>query len=102
MVDRVKTYDAEKLIGVSRAFTHFLALSNSAENHHRIRRGKERLIESGEQSALSPRIDSFAGTISKLKNELGLSDDAIMDAISKQVVEVVLTGNIFFSFCRMC
>ena len=35
MVADVKTYDANKLFGISRSFSNFLALVNSAENHHR-------------------------------------------------------------------
>ena len=47
MVADIASYDTKKLKGVARAFTHFLALSNSAENHHRVRRIRARAMESG-------------------------------------------------------
>ena len=43
MVKEVKTYDPERLHGVARVFTHFLALSNSAENVHKGRRMQQHL-----------------------------------------------------------
>jgi phosphoenolpyruvate carboxylase len=53
MVADVASYDTKKLKGVARAFTHFLSLSNSAENHHRVRRIRARAMESGK--SLKPR-----------------------------------------------
>ena len=47
MVKDIASYDTKKLKGVARAFTHFLALANSAENHHRVRRLRERMMSSG-------------------------------------------------------
>ena len=47
MVKDIASYDNKKLKGVARAFTHFLALANSAENHHRVRRLRERMMSSG-------------------------------------------------------
>ena len=47
MVADIASYDTKKLKGVARAFTHFLALSNSAENHHRVRRIRARAMDSG-------------------------------------------------------
>ena len=40
----------DEMRNVARAFTHFLALSNAAESHHRIRRvrAREQLCESAE------------------------------------------------------
>lgn len=93
MVEEVKTFDANKLIGVARAFTHFLGLANTAENHHRQRRLKERLLNSGTDSAFLLKSDSVAGTISKLKNEMKISNEAIFDAISSQCLEIVLTAH---------
>jgi len=91
MVKEVQTYDANKLSGVARAFTHFLALSNSAENHHRIRRLRMRMVSS--QSALSPKEDSCAGAIRRLVNEKKVSKDDVLAALSSQCVEIVLTAH---------
>ena len=48
MVNEIASFDNKKLKGVARAFTHFLALANSAENHHRVRRLRERMMSTGE------------------------------------------------------
>ena len=44
MVKEVKKFDAERLLGVARAFTHFLALANTAETHHRVRRLRDQMV----------------------------------------------------------
>ena len=90
MVTEVKSYDAQKLIRISRAFTHFLALSNSAENHHRIRRLKSSFKDSN--YALPSKEDSCAGSIRRLLGN-GSSADDIFAALCSQQVEIVLTGN---------
>eukprot|EP00606_Chrysophyceae_sp_TOSAG23-5_P000038 GSChrysophyteH2.ASY1.ANO1.572.1 assembled CDS len=64
LVEEVERIDAPKLMAVSRAFTHFLALSNSAENHHR------RLLEEKRKSI-----------------------DEVFHALSTQQVEIVLTAH---------
>ena len=53
MVKEVKKYNPERLQGVARAFTHFLALSNSAENVHRVRRLQQHLQVSEYEWSLS-------------------------------------------------
>jgi len=91
MVKEVKTYSPAKLLGVSRAFTHFLALSNSAENHHRIRRLRDGLKTS--KYGLSPKGESSAGAIDRLVNSLKISKDTILSSLSSQSVEIVLTAH---------
>ena len=59
MVADIASYDTKKLKGVARAFTHFLALSNSAENHHRVRRIRARAMESGKDLRERSFILSF-------------------------------------------
>ena len=89
MIEEVKTYDIERLTKVSRAFTHFLALSNSAENHHRVRKTKIRLMKA--KYGLSVKDDSLGGCITRLIAD-GHSKDDIYNAICSQSVEIVLTG----------
>lgn len=89
MIDEVKGYSSEKIMGVSRAFSHFLALANSAENHHRIRKTKERLMNV--EFGLSPKHDSCGGCITKLLAE-GHSKEQVYERLCKQSVEIVLTG----------
>jgi phosphoenolpyruvate carboxylase len=92
MVSSVRTCDAAKLFNISRAFSNFLALSNSAENHHRIRRLRLHLNSSGSQYGLWPKADSCSGSISNLLKD-GVSTDKIMSALLSQNVEIVLTAH---------
>ncbi len=91
MVNEVKSLDAKHLMGVARAFTHFLSLSNSAENRHRVRKLRDRLFNSGSNSPFSEKQDSCTGTIRMLL-KLGKSPDEIINALNSQCVEIVLTG----------
>ena len=92
MVTAVKSYDANKLFNISRAFFNFLALANSAENHHRIRRLREHLNSSQSEYGLWPKADSCAGSIKNLLKD-GVNADSIMRALSSQKVEIVLTAH---------
>lgn len=92
MVESVKTYDAAKLLSIARTFSNFLALANSAENHHRIRRLREHLDSSGSEYGLWPEPDSCAGTIQSLLKD-GVNPVSIMGALSSQRVEIVLTAH---------
>ena len=78
----------EELLLVSRAFTHFLAIVNAAEGHHRIR-----LLSSSEQI----KEDSCAGVIddllAKWVNGKEITAESIMDSLSTQTVELVLTAH---------
>ena len=91
MVAEVKTYPPAKLLGVARAFTHFLALSNSAENHHRIRKLRDGLR--GTKFGLSPKDDSCGGAIHRLVTSQGVSKDAVLSALATQQCEIVLTAH---------
>ena len=82
-----------ELYTVSRAFTHFLALANAAEAHHRVRRLKAYQVEAKESyGALYPKSDSCGGVIPSLL-ELGHSKEEIMEALSTQTTELVLTAH---------
>jgi phosphoenolpyruvate carboxylase len=91
MVEEVSKYDTEKLTSVCRAFTHFLALSNSAENHHRARRLRQRMIEA--DGALSPKEDSMSGAVRRLLDVKNIPKDDVYDSLCKQKVEIVLTAH---------
>lgn len=91
VVKSVKDYSPQKLLGVARAFTHFLSLSNSAENHHRVRRLRDGL--KGTPFALSSKSESCAGAIQRLLTVHKTSKDDIISALSTQSVEVVLTAH---------
>eukprot|EP00457_Paulinella_chromatophora_P001233 gb/GEZN01001235.1/.p1 GENE.gb/GEZN01001235.1/~~gb/GEZN01001235.1/.p1 ORF type:complete len:950 (-),score=130.27 gb/GEZN01001235.1/:323-3172(-) len=83
--------DSLRLKGLARAFAHFLGLSNVAENQHRLR-GLTR-VKGGVAESMGMERDSVWGTIKNLKEEHGLSPDAIMDILAKQVSEIVLTAH---------
>jgi phosphoenolpyruvate carboxylase len=91
MVSDISTYDTKKLLVVARAFTHFLALSNSAENHHRIRRLRQRMM--GHDGALSPKEDSCDGTVHRLVFDKLKSPKDVHEALCRQSVEIVLTAH---------
>ena len=81
----------EDLFLVSRAFTHFLALANAAEGHHRARLLKEREPEVGGVHALSNKPDSCGGVLPDLAKKHG--KDMIWKALTTQTVELVLTAH---------
>ena len=91
MIRLVKGYDASRLLRISRAFAHFLALSNSAEDTHRTRRLKERTHLSSPDLALSGKEDSCGGSVKRLLNQ-GVAPKELFNTIVNQTVEVVLTG----------
>lgn len=61
MVAFTAAQDAKALLGIARSFSNFLALANTAENCHRIRRLRETLLASGSEYGLWPKQDSCAG-----------------------------------------
>jgi phosphoenolpyruvate carboxylase len=93
MVSEVKNYDANMLMGVSRSFSHFLALSNCAENYHKIRYLKSDLLASDTKYGLWTKEDSCAGTINHLLHDLKVSPNEIVNALKNQKVEIVLTAH---------
>jgi len=92
MVDYVKELSNKELLVVARSFANFLALSNSAETHHRVRKLNDALIESNTNLGLWPKEDSCGGTLRRLV-EGGHSAEAVFDALRSQQVEIVLTAH---------
>ena len=93
MVQDVKTYDSKTLKGVTRAFTHFLGLANSAENVHRVRKHRMMLEETKSMLPLVSKPESMVGTLDGLINDHGKSPEELLNAIQKQNVEIVLTAH---------
>lgn len=79
--------DNQGLQRVSRAFTHFLALANAAEQHHRIRR----LGFSTASSGLYSKPDSCGGVLPALLKEH--DPEEIFEALRNQMTELVLTAH---------
>ncbi len=82
--------EPKKLLDVSRAFAHFLALSNAAESAHRLRR----LAVKNPGGALdSGGVDSVGGTIDCILDEDGGTREEILAALRSQSIEIVLTAH---------
>jgi phosphoenolpyruvate carboxylase len=88
----VATLTNSELFWVSRAFTHFLAIANAAEGHHRGRLIKhEDELLPGDLHALSHKSDSCGGLLPEL---VGVYDpEVIYNNIISQQVELVLTAH---------
>lgn len=84
----VNKMSSKSLRDVARAFSHFLALANGAEQEYRVRR----LLQLRGGAALDAnKIDSCAGTIASLLKEASAAE--VLEQLSKQYVEVVLTAH---------
>jgi phosphoenolpyruvate carboxylase len=92
MIEHVEGLDNNTLLRVARGFTHFLTLSNSAENHHRIRRNHEKVFGSKDETALHHSGHSCGTVIKNLKAK-GYSAQQVLDSLTQQSVEVVLTAH---------
>lgn len=93
LVAEVKSYDADMVLGVSRSFSNFLALENSAENSMKIRELKENLISSGTPYGLWEKDDSCGTLIRRLVTQHNISQKAVYEALENQKVEIVLTAH---------
>lgn len=93
MVEKVKTMDGKMMHDVSRSFTNFLALANSAENHHRMRKLRSSLIAEDSDFGLWPKIDSCGGGIANLLARNDGDGARLAAALKSQTVEIVLTAH---------
>ncbi|MBD89434.1 MAG: phosphoenolpyruvate carboxylase [Deltaproteobacteria bacterium] len=84
---RLVSLSADEIRIVARAFSHFLALANIAEQHHRVRRRAER-ARSGER----PGRGAITDGLERLQ-DAGLALSAIRDQILDTRVELVLTAH---------
>jgi phosphoenolpyruvate carboxylase len=93
MVEHVGLQDNNTLHGIARAFTHFLALSNSAENQHRARRNREKILSAHSETALSVGQDSSGSVIESLRKDKNVSPEKIVEHLSTQMIEIVMTAH---------
>jgi len=73
---------------VARAFAHFLALANVAEQHHRIRRRREHARDGGAAPQRGSCLETFQRLIAN-----GVDPDALAAAVSRLRIELVLTAH---------
>ncbi len=87
LTSRLSDLSAPEIRTVARAFSHFLALANIAEQHHRIRRRSERM-SGGER----PSRGAISDGLERLGAE-GLSWETIRERVLDTRVELVLTAH---------
>eukprot|EP00903_Cladosiphon_okamuranus_P012924 g12067.t1 len=92
LADKVKTLSAEEMLVVAKAFLHFFSLANAADNHHRVRRMRERIEETG-SVGVAMREDSTLGIIDALLKKNIATPDQIINALCNQKAELVLTAH---------
>jgi phosphoenolpyruvate carboxylase len=78
----------EEALPVARAFSHFLALANIAEQHHRTRR--RRVYERDPEAP--PQIGSCAETLGRLR-AAGIGADRLHEAVRHLHIELVFTAH---------
>ena len=88
LMAHVAGLSGEEALRLARAFSHFLALTNVAEQHHRVRRGRQYQIE-GDDAA---RPGTLRETLQRLLKE-GVSPDSLADAMCGLEVELVFTAH---------
>jgi len=78
----------EQMMGVVRAFSHFLNLANIAEDHHRIRRRRWHQKE----NIANPQKGSLEWVFNKFKKN-NIPNDIILKAVDDLNIELVLTAH---------
>lgn len=89
IVADVGSLSSKSLRDVARAFAHFLALANGAEQEHRVRRLEQMR---GGAALDANKVDSCAGTIDLVLKENN-DPKKVLEALSSQFVEIVLTAH---------
>jgi phosphoenolpyruvate carboxylase len=77
--------ETDEALPLARAFAHFLALANIAEQHHRVRLRRERRRAAGARGAVA---DAFARSI-----QAGVSTERLYQTVTSMQVDLVLTAH---------
>jgi phosphoenolpyruvate carboxylase len=99
LVGLAKGLSSECIRETARAFTHFLALANDAETHHRMRRVRARDQSEGGNAGPPKQstLNSVLGTVQALLKGGGehptATPEAIYDALCTQTVDIILTAH---------
>ncbi len=88
LIQEVKNLSSEDILGVVRAFSHFLNMANIAEAHHRIRRTRWHKLQSPD----SPQRGSLKWIFDQLKSQ-GHSSQQMREAALSCKLELVLTAH---------
>jgi phosphoenolpyruvate carboxylase len=88
LADVLGNMPIDAAVPVARAFAHFLALANIAEQHHRIRRRRDHAREADRHPQRGSCAETFARLIAS-----GVGHDTLADAVISSRVELVLTAH---------
>lgn len=86
--DRLASLDDAGALTVGRAFAHFLALANLAEQHHRVRRRRDYQ----RRTDLPPQRASYGEAFARLL-AAGVTPAALHQTVSESAIELVLTAH---------
>ena len=75
-------------VPVARAFAHFLTLANIAEQHHRVRRRRDYLLD----AAAEPQPGSLDAVVPRLVQQ-GVAADVLWETANRMRIELVLTAH---------
>ena len=78
----------ELAVPVARAFAHFLSLANIAEQHHRVRRRRDYLLD----PTAAPQAGSFDAVLPRLVQQ-GIAPDLLWETVNRLRIELVLTAH---------
>lgn len=85
LIDALSKLKDDELLPVSRAFNQFLNLSNIAEQYHRVHRRRT-------NESLGNYKNPIGELLERLKDK-GVSQQAVLDALQEQSIELVLTAH---------
>src|SRR5512140_441481 len=88
LTHELRAMPIDAAVPIARAFAHFLALANVAEQHHRVRRRRAHAAEADGR----PQRGSCAEAFARLRAS-GVSPEALADAVGSLHVELVLTAH---------
>eukprot|EP00968_Pinguiococcus_pyrenoidosus_P020796 scaffold2541_cov262-Pinguiococcus_pyrenoidosus.AAC.5 len=91
MVQEVRSLSADEIKSTARSFAHFMALSNCAETHHRVREMNAARLN--EDSPFPRKEDSCRGAIEALLAQEKMTPKEVREALMSQRVELVLTAH---------
>src|SRR5262245_23741081 len=88
LADRLRDLPLESAVPIARAFSHFLALANIAEQHHRVRRRREYARAAERRPQPGSCDEAFPRLLAT-----GVERQALADAVGALRIELVLTAH---------
>jgi len=88
LIALLESLPADRSVQLARAFSHFLALANIAEQHHRVRRARQYRLETGRPPQRASVFDTFGRLI-----QAGVAPKTLHRTVCEMGVELVLTAH---------